>query len=112
MTNIHMFKYKEDFTIIKYFCDDRIAAVEARYSTKHLPTISTCNQSGTFFLEVEPREDQVEIALINVNGQMVYQDSFTELSKVKIETDLPAGFYLARVKIRGMEQAIKLMIEK
>jgi hypothetical protein len=77
------------------------------------PSLISPNPCKDFIvISIPPGFGKVEITLINLPGEIVYQDYFISPSSNKINVhDFPAGFYLAIIESKGLRQAIKLIIE-
>jgi hypothetical protein len=77
------------------------------------PCVISPNPCKDFImLSISPGFGKVEITLINLLGEIVYQDYFISPSLNKINVnDFPAGFYLAIIESKGMRQTTKLIIE-
>ncbi|MEL7531396.1 MAG: PCMD domain-containing protein [Bacteroidota bacterium] len=62
-------------------------------------------------IDWQEAHQQLELLALNTNGQIIWQESYQNLSQTQIDlTDWPAGIYALKIKAEGREAILKLVV--
>ncbi|MBN2635075.1 MAG: T9SS type A sorting domain-containing protein [Prolixibacteraceae bacterium] len=67
--------------------------------------------SGLVFIKTPISDKDIEITVCNLNGQMIYNKSYTNTSNISLDLEMSKGFYFVNIKSKNGTKTIKLIKE-